>query len=94
MPTGSRLWTPANIGNDLKLWMRPEAIRPFNGESTNTSDLSQNKWLDSSSFRSEMGAPDNPGFVTITREYETEGANKTYLSIVTLALTSLVLYLS
>ena len=66
MPAGSRLWTPANIGNDLKLWMRPEAIRPHNGESTSSSDLAQNKWLDSSSFRSEMVAPDTPGFVTIT----------------------------
>ena len=66
LPAGSRLWTPANIGNDLKLWMRPEAIRPHNGESTSSSDLAQNKWLDSSSFRSEMGQPDNAGFVTIT----------------------------
>jgi len=66
MPAGSRLWTPANIGNDLKLWMRPEAIRPHNGESTSSSDLAQNKWIDSSSFHSEMGAPENPGFVTIT----------------------------
>jgi hypothetical protein len=65
MPAGSRLWTPANIGNDLKLWMRPEGIRPFNGESLSSSDVAQNKWLDSSSFRSVMGQPDNAGFVSI-----------------------------
>ena len=66
MPAGSRLWTPANIGNDLKLWMRPEGIRPFNGESVSSSDVAQNKWLDSSSFRSEMGQPDTAGFVSIS----------------------------
>jgi hypothetical protein len=67
LPAGSRLWTPANLGNDLKLWMRPEGIRPHNGESSSSSDLAQNKWLDSSSFRSAMGAPDNDsGVVTVT----------------------------
>ena len=66
MPAGSRLWTPANIGNDLKLWMRPEGIRPHNGESSTDSDLAQNKWLDSSSFRSEMGPAENPFALAIT----------------------------
>ena len=60
MPAGSRLWTPANIGNDLKLWMRPEGIRPHNGESTSQTDLAQNKWIDSSSFHSEVGPPEDP----------------------------------
>ena len=67
MPAGSRLWTPANLGSDLKLWLRPEMIRPHNGESSSASDLAQNKWLDSSSFRSDMVAPDNDsGVVTVT----------------------------
>ena len=55
MPAGSRLWTPTNIGNDLKLWLRPEGIRPHNGESTSVSDLRLNRWIDSSSFGSTMG---------------------------------------
>ena len=66
MPAGSRLWTPANIGNDLKLWLRPEGIRPNNGESTGTVDLLLNKWHDSSSFGSLLGPPIDAEFVGIT----------------------------
>ena len=56
LPPGSRLWTPSNIGGgDLKLWMRPEGIRPHNGESTSTGDLRLNRWFDSSTFSSRMG---------------------------------------
>ena len=57
LPPGSRLWTPANIGKHLKLWLRPEGIRPNNGESTGSVDLLLNKWNDSSSFRSVLGPP-------------------------------------
>jgi hypothetical protein len=63
MPAGGRLWTPTNIGNDLKLWLRPEAIRPHNGESTSVSDLRLNRWFDSSSFGSTMGPFDESASV-------------------------------
>ena len=66
MPAGSRLWTPANIGNDLKLWLRPEGVKPHNGESTGSVDLLLNKWHDSSSFGSLLGPPIDAGFVGIT----------------------------
>ena len=62
MPAGSRLWTPANIGNDLKLWLRPEGVKPHNGESTATGDLRLNKWFDSSSFGSVVEEFDGPQF--------------------------------
>jgi len=65
MPAGSRLWTPASIGDDLKLWMRPEVIRPHNGESTSDTDTAQNKWFDSSSFGSVMGGPDDQEFTAV-----------------------------
>ena len=56
LPPGSRLWTPSNIGGgDLKLWMRPEGMRPHNGESTSVGDLRLNRWRDSSSFGSILG---------------------------------------
>ena len=66
MPAGSRLWTPANIGNDLKLWLRPEGVKPNNGESTGVVDLLLNKWHDSSSFGSLLGPPIDAEFVGIT----------------------------
>ena len=66
MPAGSRLWTPANIGNDLKLWLRPEGVKPNNGESTGVVDLLLNKWHDSSSFGSLLGPPIDAAFVGIT----------------------------
>ena len=57
LPPGSRLWTPTRMGNDLKLWLRPEGIRPNNGESTGSVDLLLNKWRDSSPFGSILGPP-------------------------------------
>jgi len=66
MPSGSRLWTPANIGDDLVYWMRPEMIRPHNGESTSATDLAQNKWIDSSFNGYEMTAPTGQQFSSIT----------------------------
>ena len=65
MPTGSRLWTPANIGSDLKMWMRPEGVRPHNGESTSDTDTAQNKWFDSSHIGSVMGGPVDQAFSNI-----------------------------
>jgi len=74
IPAGSRLWTPANIGNDLVYWMRPEMIRPHNGESTSTSDLAQNKWIDSSFNGYEAGTPTNQQFSSInTCQFQSAG---------------------
>ena len=72
MPSGSRLWTPANIGGDLVYWLQPSGISAAVGTDTDT--LNKNRWMDSSFNGYELRGPQNQSTSSVSPfQFQTAG---------------------